>query len=250
MEYSEATCTDLSIQKEVPRRRRHFLLDELRGLAVVAMVIFHAVFLLGVVFGNAAAMSWLRVISSSQPFIAGTFILVCGICCRLSRSNVKRGLRIGGFAVALTIGTFLITLIGIDQVIIFGVLHFLAVAILLFCLARKALDKIPPLVQLPVFLALFFVMRFITLPATQSLTLFILGFPSTAWRSADYFPLVPWLFLFLAGTAIGLWAECFPSWFDKPRCAPLRWAGRHAIWIYLAHQPVLYALVMAWQWLT
>ena len=233
-------------------KKRYHLLDELRGLAVVAMVIFHALFLLGVVFGYQTAQHWLRIILPAQPFIAGTFILVCGICCRLSRSNLKRGLRIALFALGLTLGTLLITLVGIHQVILFGVLHFLAAAILLFCLAAKPLRKIHPLVQLPVFTALFFAAWFITLPQTDSLALFILGFPSLAWASADYFPLLPWLFLFLAGTSIGLWAEQgrFPACFEQPRCAPLRWAGRHAIWIYLAHQPVLYALVMAWQWLT
>jgi len=216
------------------------------------MVIFHALFLLGVVFGYTTAQRGLWLALPAQPFIAGTFILVCGICCRLSRSNLKRGLRIGLFAIGLTLGTLLITLIGIDQVILFGVLHFLAVTILLFCLLRNLLDKIPPLVQLSVFTALFFITWFVSLPSTNSLALFILGFQSTVWFSADYFPLIPWLFLFLAGTSIGIWAEQghFPVWFEKPRCAPLRWAGRHAIWIYLAHQPVLYAGVMLWQWLT
>ena len=234
-------------------KKRYHLLDELRGLAVVAMVVFHALFLLSEVFGYAAARGLLLAIWPLQPFIAGTFILVCGICCRLSRSNLRRGLRIGGFALALTLGTVLIRLIGIDQVILFGVLHFLAAAILLFCLAAKVLENIPPWAQLIVFAALFFVARFfLTLPATESLALFIVGFPSAVWHSADYFPLVPWLFLFLAGTAIGVWAKQgrFPAWFERPRAAPLRWAGRHAIWIYLAHQPVMYAGVMAWQWLT
>ena len=231
--------------------RRYLILDELRGLAVAAMVIYHALFLQGEVFGNAAVRAWLDAAQPVQPFIAGTFILVCGICCWLSRSNVKRGLRIGGFALALTLGTFLITFIGIDMIILFGVLHFLAAAILLFCLLRKPLDHVPPWVQAPVFLALFFVTRHLALPYTDSLALFLLGFPTTAWFSADYFPLIPWLFLFLAGTAIGVWGKQgrFPAWFDQPRCAPLRWAGRHALWIYLAHQPVMYLLVVAYQWI-
>jgi len=216
------------------------------------MIAYHALFLLGEIFHYPLMQTWFRAAAPVQPFIAGTFILVCGICCRLSRSNIRRGLRIGLFAMGLTFGTLLITFIGIDQVIFFGVLHFLAAAILLFCLLRKLLDKIPPWAQLIAFAALFFVAWFVTLPFTDNLALHILGFPSFRWVSADYFPLMPWLFLFLAGTAIGVWGRQgrFPLWFDKPRCAPLRWVGRHAIWIYLAHQPLLYAGVMAWQRIT
>jgi len=241
------------VEQQAPKpSRRYLLLDELRGLAVVAMVLYHALFLLGVVFGYSTAQAWHQAVRPTQPFIAGTFILVCGICSRLSRSNLKRGLKLAGFALGLTAGTFLIRLIGIDLVILFGILHFLAAAILLFCLAQKPLDKIPALMQVAIFSALFFVTANLTLPASDNLLLFIVGFPTFTWQSADYFPLIPWLFLFLTGTAIGAWGKQghFPQWFDKPRCAPLRWAGRHAIWIYLAHQPMMFALVMAWQWIT
>jgi len=232
-------------------KQRYFLLDELRGLAVITMVLYHALFLLGNVFGSTAMQEWFIRARPVQPFIAGTFILICGICCRLSRSNVKRGLKLTGFAMGLTLGTYLITFIGIDEIIIFGVLHFLAAAILLFRLLDKPLAKVPPLLQVVAFTILFFIVRLLPLPRTDSLALFILGFPSWAWQSADYFPLIPWLFLFFAGTAIGIYAKQgrFPAWFDKPRCRPLRWAGRQAIWIYLAHQPAMYALVMAYQWI-
>jgi len=229
--------------------RRYFLLDELRGMAVVAMTVYHALFLLGEVFGDETMLVWFRAARPVQPFIAGTFILVCGICCRFSRSNAKRGFKLAGFALGFTLGTWLITALGIfDGVIIFGILHFLAAAILLFCLLRRLLEKIPSWVQVPGFLALFFGAWFVRLPWTDSLFLYILGFPSWAWQSADYFPLWPWLFLFFAGTGIGAWGQQgkFPQWFDAPRCRPLRWAGKHAIWIYLAHQPVMFAVASLW----
>ena len=234
------------------KNRRYNLLDELRGLAVIAMVLYHALFLLGEVFGGAAMRDWFHSARPVQPFIAGTFILICGICCRLSRSNLKRGLRLAGFAVALTLSTYAITLIGIDEIILFGVLHFLAVAILVFCLLDKALTKLPPLPQFLLFFLLFFLTANLPLPRGNSLPLFILGFPSRTWHSADYFPLIPWLFLFLAGTAIGIYAKQgrLPAFFDKPRCAALRWVGKYALWIYLLHQPLMFALVTLYQFIT
>jgi len=213
------------------------------------MVAYHALFLLSEVFGYPLMQTWFEAARPVQPFIAGTFILVCGICCRLSRSNLKRGIKLAGFALGLSLGTFLIAWLGIfNGVIIFGILHFLAVAILLFFLLRKLLDKIPAAIQVPAFAALFFATYFITLPVTENLLLYVVGFQSFAWRSADYFPLIPWLFLFFAGTGIGIWAKQgrFPAWFDTARIRPLRFAGKHAIWIYLAHQPVLFGLVMLW----
>jgi len=247
-------------------RPRYVLLDELRGLAVIAMVVYHALFLLADVFGSPAGRALLYRAMPVQPFIAGTFILICGICCRLSHSNLKRGLRLLGLALLLTLSTYLLTFFGINEVILFGVLHFLAVAVLLFCLLEKPLAKVPPLPQILLFAALFLATAhplyngpsgigfgpwFLPFPRTDLLPLFFLGFPSRALGSADYIPLIPWLFLFLAGTAIGTYARQgrFPAFFTKPRCAPLRWTGRHALVIYLLHQPVMFVLVTIYQWI-
>lgn len=247
-------------------RPRYVLLDELRGLAVAAMVVYHAFFLLGEVFGSAAGRELLRRAEPVQPFIAGTFIFICGICCRLSRSNRRRGLRLLGLALLLTLCTWALTFMGIHQVILFGVLHFLAVAILLFHVLEKPLSKAPPLPQALLFAALFLLTAnllaggppgigfgpwLLPFPSTNLLPLFFLGFPSHTLGSADYIPLIPWLFLFLAGTAVGIYAQRgrFPACFEKPRCGPLRWVGRHALLIYLLHQPVLFGLAALCQWI-
>jgi uncharacterized membrane protein len=229
---------------------RYALLDELRGLAIVLMVVYHAFYSLGYVFGSQTGRALFAAVGPVQPFIAGTFIVLCGICSRLSRSNLRRGLKLAGAAALVTLATLAMTLFGVDEVILFGVLHFLACAVLLFSLAQKAIGAvllqklpgaIPPWVQLPVFAALFLVWRLVRPPLTGFFPLYVLGFPSTAFSSADYFPIFPWLFLFLAGTALGIYAKQgrLPAWCVKSRVPPLAWLGRHSLLIYLLHQPVL-----------
>ena len=243
---------------------RYHLLDEIRGFSVIFMVAYHGIFLLADVFGSAAAWRLLRALMPIAPWFSGVFILLCGICSRFSRSNKKRGLKVAGAALLVTLATLALTLFGIDEVITFGVLHFMAAAILLFCLLEKPLDKIPPPMRILLFGALFFasviplysgkngfgigphILRF---PQTDFLPLYMLGFPSRALSSADYFPLIPWLFLFLAGTALGVYGRAgrFPRFFGRSSAPPLQWIGRHSLWIYLAHQPVLFGAAMVWQ---
>ena len=225
---------------------RYALLDELRGVAIILMVVYHAFYLLAFVFGSGAGRRLFDCMGPVQPFIAGTFIVLCGVCCRFSRSNLKRGLKLAGAAALVTLATLAMTLFGVDEVIWFGVLHFLACAVLLFAPIQKLTEKIPPLPQIVVFSALFFAWIFVSppLPRTSFFPLYALGFPSATLRSADYFPLIPWIFLFLTGTAIGIYGKQgrFPGWCEKSRVPAFAWLGRHSLLIYLLHQPVLFGV--------
>ena len=71
--------------------KRVGMIDEIRGIAYIAMIVYHAyydiAFMYGIDLPDAAdvAMKWL------QPFIAGTFIFIAGISCNYSSNNFKRG---------------------------------------------------------------------------------------------------------------------------------------------------------------
>ncbi|MDR0531938.1 MAG: DUF1624 domain-containing protein [Oscillospiraceae bacterium] len=246
-------------------RARYALLDELRGAALLCMVVYHAFYLLADVFHSAAGHKLQLAAAPAQPFIAGAFILISGICSRLSRSNAKRGIKLLAAALLLTGGTYALRFFGVDELITFGVLHFLAVAILLFAPLRRAGGKIPAAPQIVCFAALFVTtvgpfyrgqpgfgfghavwLRF---PYTAFWPLFCLGFPSRTLDSADYIPLIPWLFLFFAGTAVGIYARQgrFPKSWIRPRCKPLGWLGRHSLLLYLLHQPALFLLFALWR---
>jgi uncharacterized membrane protein len=68
-----------------------------------------------------------------------------------------------------------------------------------------------------------------------------LGFPGPRFASGDYYPLLPYLFLYLTGQswAREMKAVGYPEWFKRLRLAPLELIGRHALEIYIIHQPIL-----------
>ena len=70
--------------------------------------------------------------------------------------------------------------------------------------------------------------------------LFPLGLRRADFFSADYWPLLPWAFLYLLGAALG----GFLPETAKPHAhlPALTFLGRHSLFIYLVHQPVLYGL--------
>ena len=73
-----------------------------------------------------------------------------------------------------------------------------------------------------------------------------LGFPGPTFASGDYYPPLPYTLLYLAGVCIGrlvaLRGE--PTWLERLSCRPLEWVGRHALPVYVLHQPVLLAITM------
>ena len=126
---------------ETVRKRIHFV-DELRGLDILLMVVFHAAYVAGWIFEWEWGRRFFLFFKPVEPFFSGIFIFICGISCRLSRSNLKRGLMIGACAllISLTLWFFMP-----DQMIWFGILHFLSAAVLLFALFRPLLDRISAL---------------------------------------------------------------------------------------------------------
>ena len=93
------------------KQNRIGLMDDLRGFCVLCMIFYHGFLLAFSSFGVVAGGQAYDFFRPVQPFFAGTFILLCGISCRLSHSNRDRGLKL--LAVALAIN--LITILGLPR---------------------------------------------------------------------------------------------------------------------------------------
>lgn len=242
-------------------RRRIHLLDEIRGFAILCMVFFHAFYTMAGVFDMELGRTLLRFFEPAVPFFAGGFVLISGISCRLTRSNLKRGLRLLGIALALSLVTWALQEFAgfSDLAIWFGILHLLAVCMLLYALLGRWTDQIPFPAALALWGALFavtypledgYLWLFgfkVALPAavTNCPYLFPLGVVAPGFFSADYYPLLPWVFLFFLGANLGRrFAEGrLPAWFYKKHVPPFAFCGRYTLWIYLAHQPVIFGLL-------
>ena len=102
------------------KKWRMHLLDELRGLAVVCMIFYHAFYLIGEIL----QIEWGKILCNfftpAEPYFASLFIFLSGIACNLSRSNVERGVKLGIVALGITLATYLYDP---NYIITFGVLH-------------------------------------------------------------------------------------------------------------------------------
>jgi uncharacterized membrane protein len=174
-----------------------------------------------------------------QPFFAGVFIFLSGVSSRFSRNNLKRGLLMLAAAAAITLVTYFIGL-----PVWFGIIHFLGAAAILFAFLRPAVDKISRPVQLVMYIALYVCAIQFTGRVYNVGWLWWLGFRSAGFSSADYFPILPWIFCFLGGSFLGVPAARgqLPKWVYKQRVPVLSKIGRHTLLIYILHQPVIYAV--------
>lgn len=90
---------------------------------------------------------------------------------------------------------------------------------------------------------------FVTLPQAwyRNLLTAYIGFPPASFYSTDYFSLLPWSFMYMAGYFAGLCVQA-AGWLDmrafQVDLKPLSWIGRHSLLIYMLHQPVLYLVIV------
>ncbi len=255
------------MQQNPSVNKRVLFLDMLRGLAVLNMVLYHLLYDMVYIFG--VSVSWFSISKCFvwEQWICFTFILIAGVSFRLSRKPWKNGLKLFGCGMILTIVTVLVIP---EELILFGILHFLGCAILITWVLWPLLKKIPVVLGFIGSLLLFIFIRHITagwigihglwvygMPAWpyERDYLFWAGFPSPAFMSSDYFPVLPWIFLFLTGCFGGvLWFRqsekvnaVGENRIYKALDRSLGTVGRKSLWIYMLHQPVLYGTLLILQ---
>ena len=229
--------------KNIYHNSRLHLLDTLRGFSIIYVVFYHAIFNLSLTNAWAYNLLYSPAMEISQFIFVGILIFISGICTKLTRSNLKRGLKTLAAAMLVTAVS---AIIAPNMTIIFGILHFFAAAMLIYAFFGKLVDKIPAAIGIPLFslLWLFTYNIYDYAPKMpKSIILFILGF-KTGHMSGDYYPLIPHLFLFLLGAIIGRFIkrENAPRLLTINPLPPISFIGRHTLLIYLIHQPVLYGI--------
>ena len=253
------TPTEAEGRRGQTEEKRWHLVDALRGLALLNMLGMHFLYDVNVVFGREPGWHLKSGVHIWQQYICWSFILIAGFAFRWGRRhNLRRGLLLNLFGFLITA----VTLIAVPQEAIwFGILNFMGCAILLTIPLEKPLDRLPPLPGFGLSFLLFALFYRVDSGVLGLGSLFSvklpralytcrvltpLGFPYPGFRSSDYFPLLPWLFLFFAGFYLFRLLEPLPAWRKLARVKiPLLSAvGRHTMWVYLLHQPVLMGLCM------
>ncbi len=183
-------------------------------------------------------------VSFLQVFFASIFIVISGISSRFSKHNLRRGLLLLLAAFGITAVTFFFDK---NSIVRFGILHFLGTAIVIYALVGKYLRELLPRFLPGIIYPLLAALTWPILSKRYDVKwLWILGFRGQGFQSADYFPLFPYIFVFLFGTWLGgyIMKNKFPAWFYKFKCRPLAFIGRNTIWIYLLHQPIFYSVFL------
>lgn len=223
-------------------RQRIAFFDTLRGFTIVSMVAFHAAYDAAYIYGF--DMPWFAGTLFQDAWrasISWVFLALAGWMTSLSRNNLKRG---GVYAAAALLVWAVTTVTSVDTPISFGILYCMAASTLIFALIKPVLERVPPLPACLVFLVLFLVT--LEVPhATYSFSGFSwLGFPAPGFSSGDYYPIIPFTFMYLAG-AMGARVfmkyrkGSYPAWMQKDFIPPLTAIGKKSLIIYLAHQPLL-----------
>ena len=175
----------------------------------------------------------------ARYMIAGSFIVISGVCARLSKRPLRRGLIVFGASLLVSAATYLI-----GAPVYWGILHLLGACMLLYAAVRKRWDALPGTYACGAALLVFVLTFMLPIRVRVGVPfLFPLGLRTAAFASADYYPLLPWAGLFFASSAAAERLGDMPpekKYTSAPRA--LAWLSRRSLIIYLVHQPVLFAL--------
>lgn len=244
-------------------RARYCLLDTARGVLLLNMIAYHGLY--DVVHIMGVPMGWYTGLPGYiwQQSICWGFILLSGFCSRFSRRPLRHGLIILGAGVLVTLATAIAMP---SERILFGVLYLLGICGLIQCAtwslwSKLGLPSFPAGLGLALSAGAFFLtrnvpsgwlgfnsLRLCPLPRWlyQWDWLAVLGFPGPGFWSSDYFPIIPWVFLYLCGYFLWKLIGSQEKVMDKLRLGvrPLAFIGRHSLLIYLLHQPALMGVFM------
>jgi len=241
--------------------KRLGFIDAYRGFALVNMIAYHWFYDYANIFSM--PLEWFMGTATYiwQQWIAFSFIIVSGMVLNYSKHPQLRGVSLCICGFFLTVCTYFFVP---QELIVFGILSFLGVAMLI---TRLFMGRVSSSV-----ITIFCVFGFLLTEGwhngywgfygiyfaelkiipPDNLLFFILGIQGTSYRSADYVPIFPWIFIFWLGAFGWTWLQRRAEFqiilkkFELKRLGGcyniLELLGRHTLIIYLLHQPMLYFL--------
>ncbi len=228
-------------------------IDFIRGLAILLMIFDHVLFDLIEFYGIKVPLKTgdlANIYIIVQHFFAGTFIFLSGISSSFSRSNLKRGIKLFCIAFAMSLVTYFFSVYalpkGYDITIVFGVLQFLAICMILAPIFLKLNKYISLSIGAIFIFALPSLVSYFMNNYTITTDVFMMfGVYSKTFFSGDYFPLIPWLGVFIFGVVFGktIYRERKSLFKIKFKPNIVNYVGRYSLWIYLFHQPIIIGIL-------
>ena len=224
-------------------KNRIWELDALRGICILCVMVFHFVYDITDLY---RLVNWTlpEAFLFLQQWGGTVFLLLSGICATLGSRSVRRGIVVftcGLLCNAVTAGMYYFDWATKNIIIYFGVLHCLGVCMILWPLFKK-MHPFSLISLSAVLVAIGFVLMDMR---GSSIWLVPIGLVPYGFSSSDYFPILPHAGFFLFGAALGklIYREqksLLPKVnASNPILKFLQLCGRHSLWIYLLHQPIL-----------
>ncbi len=203
------------------------------------MVVFHLVFDLNQFAGfdiDYLSGFWYWVGKAA----ALTFIFLAGISSGFSKNTVRRGIKVLVFAMAITLATYIFFR---EQYIRFGILHFLGTSMIIFPMLKRMNNIL--LFSSAAVIALAAIPLNNVLLETSLLLPF--GIMYKGFTSFDYYPLSPYLSVFILGIL------SYKVYYHKKQSLfkfsfenkGILMISNNSLAIYLLHQPIIIATIFA-----
>lgn len=221
------------------------LIDAARGLALIAMALFHSAWdlsLFGYMEASSLQCGWTffaRCIASSFLFLVGMSIILSGGFA--GKRFLKRWLQVVVSATIITVATFFAIA---ENFIFFGILHMIAVSMILGSIIITA----PWYLFIMAAAFVFFAGDHVTTELFDAPWATFIGLSSNRVNSVDFVPIFPWFSAVLMGMAtaklilITELTERLEN-FSIQMLEPFARLGRFSLIFYLVHQPILIALL-------
>jgi len=228
----------------VQKSNRFIELDILRALAIAMMVVYHAAFDLAAFYDfNIDPYNggwWLLARSTAILFLllVGVSFVISWERTRTRFKFFKRGLFILGCGMLITIATYIWDP---STYIRFGILHMIGVSVMLLPLFRKFREWNLLIAALIIYFGINIIPNS-EFSILNSELLIPFGITPSNFTTLDFFPLLPWFGVVLIGLALGdffyIRKERIPKEINR-FLQLVSYPGKHALWIYLIHQPIL-----------
>jgi uncharacterized membrane protein len=235
----------------MPDSGRLTSVDAARGIAIMMMVAYHIFF--DLYYFGIADFGIHQLPLTLLQYATGTlFVLIAGVSLTLSEQrnregyvhHFKRGLLLAAIALAITVATWIYPHEGFIQ---FGIIHMIAVSTLIapffFRFGRMNLVLGAIIVLAGIYISTNSIMA-------DTHWFFWLGILDPSYQALDHYAMIPWFGIVLIGIWLG--QTLFPDGAKAKRGlvpahgnAQLAFLGRNSLTIYLAHQPVIIAIIMA-----
>ena len=245
------------VAKSQQSKGRVTFFDTIRGLSVVSMIMFH--FTYDLFFISHVKLTWFtpQLMQFWIPSISYPFIFIAGCMCAFSKDSFKRAGVYGLVALAIFAAT---TLAKVDTPITFGIFFCMASCTLVEAITSRFTVPLKGYAAAVLLLLIFIIClpisrghigidnTIFSLPKELYQTPYLAwaGFPSPSFSSGDYYPLLPYLFLYLSGACFNrqFKEDGYPNWMNTFSLPLITDMGKHSLIVYILHQPILLLIAL------